>query len=246
METNQSPSAPNSDFNSIEDVRLLEESSILVKELAGFQKQHRVPKTIGERDLRYIHEIAEAEIDAELQQVFSALRSAFKFKRKEISVMGPDEGGGVISTPNFNYELFLIHDAEDSSRVQWRRSITGIRTPSRVFCDEFTDVFGTRFRILEIATRDELEIEKIIDAFEDAEVDEMQIDYDKDATWCEIELAASATALRVSANCIRVQSQRALNPQSLLQAFLDVQEHFIEMLDLENISIFSDDIPANS
>lgn len=214
----------------IGDVRLLNEQIQPLKQLAKFQKHHRIPQSVGDGDRRFLAEITSAELDDDLQEKFAELRSAFGFKRKEILVNGPSDGGGMISTPFFNYEITISFLETEPAKVVWRRSIVDIRDSAQIFSPAFVQVFGNQFSILELATAGDLDLEAIVDHIEDSELDSVAVNYDKDVTWCEIQVANSIAAVRLSNDSIRVASRHEVSPQELLQAFVEVQHQFLASL----------------
>lgn len=218
----------------ISDVRLLNEDIHPLKQLGGFQKHHRIPTSISNGDRQFLAEIARAELDDDLQEKFDALRSAFGFKRKEISVSGPTDGGGMIATPFFNYEITVGFVSDDPSKVVWRRSISDIRDASQIFTAEFTKIFENQFSILEVAPANELDLEAIVDHIEDADSDSVSVNYDKDVTWCEIKVASSGATVKLDGESVRVISRHEVPPQELLNAFVSVQQEFLATLNCSN------------
>jgi len=215
---------------SVGQTSLLSEQIVPVKQLSGFRKHHRIPPSVTENDLAFFGELAQGELDEEMDHVFSELRSTFGLKRKELSVFGPEEGRGTITTPAFTYEICVMGYPPDPSKIVLRRSITQIESPGDVFSDAFESVFHNQFRILEIVTREPLDIESIVDHIEDAELDSVSVDYDKRVTWCKIQVEDSVVSIAIDANTIRVTSEKELAPRALLESFLDIQKKFIASL----------------
>ena len=112
-----------------EEVRLISESVMPIKELKGFTKGGRVPTSSSPGDVRYVMQLAKPDIDADLEEKFGSLRSAFSLKRKELQVAEPDEGVGVITTPGFVYEVTVSLDEDLAGKVIWRRCLVGITDP---------------------------------------------------------------------------------------------------------------------
>lgn len=224
-----------SEIEKTDAVRLIDERRELIKQLDGFEKHHRVPTSCTENDQRFLAKLTHRQLDSDLQTIFAAMRKSFGLKRKEISVDGPVEGCGVISTEFFNYEIQVIQDEDDPSRVVWRRSITEIGEPARVFAGPFAQVFGNRFSVLEISTDQPLELEAIVDHIEDAEAENVGVDYDKNLTWCEIQMTDLAMTVIVREHAIRVISRREVSPQELLESFMEIQRRFISNLNLAGI-----------
>ena len=208
-----------------------------IKQLPGFQKGYRVPTSDNPSDQKFIAKIAEPILDDDLQETFSALRKAFGLKRKEISVDGPFEGGGIVSTPFFDYEVSVQIDAETPSRVIFSRSITGIRDFAKLVDDPFDDVFGKRFSTLIVEVENELDLETIVDTIEDEDPDGISVDYDKDLTWCEIQVLGSTATIVAEAYSIRVESVRETTPKQLLDLFTDIQQQFMEKLDMSDVAM---------
>ena len=208
-----------------------------IKQLPGFQKGYRVPTSDNPSDQKFIAKIAEPILDGDLQETFSALRKAFGLKRKEISVDGPFEGGGIVSTPFFDYEIRVQIDAETPSRVIFSRSITGIRDFAKLVDDPFDDVFGKRFSTLIVEVENELDLETIVDTIEDEDPDGISVDYDKDLTWCEIQVLGSTATIVAEAYSIRVESVRETTPKQLLDLFTDIQQQFMEKLDMSDVAM---------
>jgi hypothetical protein len=179
--------------------------------------------------------MTEPNVDADLQAVFSALRKSYGLKRKEISVDGPSDGSGVVTTPFFSYEIHVSQNQDDPSKVVWKRQITEISEPARVFAGPFEEVFGHRFSVLEIMIAQPLDLDAIVDHIEDAEIESVKIDYDKDLTWCAVQFTDSATSVMIRTDSIRVMSRREVSPQELLESFLQIQQELLSMLSLAGI-----------
>lgn len=222
-----------------DSVRLVSEQTIPVKQLDGFQKHHRVPTASGPGDQRFVCDLAQSQIDADMQEVFSALRKSYGLKRKEISVDGPAEGGGFVTTPFFSYQIQVQQDTEKPSDVVWARWITEISEPARVFAGPFDEVFGRQFSVLEVLTQQPLDLEGIVDHIEDLESDAIDADYDKDLTWCELNVLDSTTNVRLSESCIRLASRTEVTPLELLESFLDIQQRFIATLSVGDVPFLS-------
>lgn len=221
-------------IDKIDAVRLVDEKSEPIKQVPGFAKHHRVPSSNRGSDQRFLFELVHPSIDADLQQVFKALRKSYGLKRKELNVDGPHDGCGMITTPFFNYEFQATLNATDPSNVVWRRMITGIYEPARIFAGPFEDVFGKRFSILEIGT-ETLDLESIVDHIEDTEQDLVEVDYDKDLTWCEVQVANLKTSVLIQTNSIRAVSHKEVSPLELLKSFLQIQHEFMASLDFSGI-----------
>ena len=204
------------------EVKLLSEKSQLVKELVGFSKK----QTFNATSSRQLELITRLDIESDLDARFNALRTEFGFKRRELSVAGPIDCAGTISTPAFRYHITVEIDESDSSRVIWRRMISDVVDAPSVFSNQFQRVFNDEFKVLEIKLESPLEVETIIDRLEEGECETIQIDYDRNATWCEIKISAVACVVRIEDEAIRVISSKSIAPRDLVSQFYEVQKQF--------------------
>lgn len=203
-----------------------------IKSLAGFEKHHRIPEGDIESRLRFLGRIASDNVGRDLDEVFGKLKSVFGFKRRELAVDGPVDGSGSIATPAFDYRIGLQLDPTSDDHVLWQRSISGIRQPDTVFCNEFRKAFGDSLGFLQIALSTPLDIKSIIDRVEDSPGGECSIDYDRDATWCEIKVIDSPTTMRIDEDQISVKGAMPLSPAELFEHYWRMQQKFLETIDL--------------
>lgn len=219
---------PNEKFRT---VRLLCEQRRDFRTLAGFKKHHRIPTGNTSGDHNFLAELAGPEINQELNKVFGDLRSTYGLKRKQIEVSGPENGMGSILTPYFSYQVFVSLDPENSAEILWQRSVAEIVEPDKIFTPLFDNVFGRQFTLLETDTDLPLNLEAIIDYIEDVESNDIQVDYDKDLTWCRIEIDGSPSSVVVRDTSIRVVGQPETTPAELVSAYATVQQRCLKTLD---------------
>ena len=203
-----------------------------IKTLPGFQKHHRIPQGDDESRYRFLGKIGAEEIAKDLDSVFHKLRSAFGFKRRELTVMDPIEGSGMIGTPGFDYRIELLLDLDSTEHVVWRRSVNRLQQPDLLFSDSFHSVFGDTLAELNIELTESLDIASIIDHVEDLGGDECSVEYDRDATWCEIRSVDSRSKLRIDGTGISVNGHDRLGPAELFQCYWQLQKQFLATIDL--------------
>ena len=208
-------------------IRLLSESRRSLKSLTGFKKSSRLPgkgETISES---YLADVAQADLDSDLDKTFAALRSKFGLKRKEMRTMGPVDGLGAITTPVFTYEVAVEAIADQPHQVLWRRAITAITEAEAVTSDPFAVVFGDDFNTLEINSAISIDVESVIDRVEDADAEGVSVEYDRDATWCRIELSQQKTTIEVHEDSIRVSSRVETSPEKLIDSLFSIHRQFL-------------------
>ena len=201
-----------------------------IKSFSGFQKHHRLPAGHEASRMRFISEIAGADLDRNLGDVFRRMRSAFGLKRKDVVVSGPVDGTGTIVTSAFTYQVEVNPVEDDPGRIWWQRSIRTIEDHERLFSAEFDRVFGATFDTIQLDLPDSLDIESIIDHIEESDAQGVSVDYDKDATWCEIRIAESMSIMRISADSIIVTGLAEMKPRDLMEGFWQIRNRFLETL----------------
>lgn len=218
-------------MNPNQQLRFLSEQFEAIRNLPGFQKHFKVPTSESDSDRKFLYSLVQDLIDEDLQTIFSSTRKSFGLKRKELSTDGPYDGFGSVSLPFFDYKIVAEFAQGDPSRVCFRRTIENISEPARVLAPAFEEAIPFAFSSLQWSAKDPLDLEGIIDAIEDAEIDGLAIDYDKDLTWCELTLPSAAASIRITSEQIETQSARGCSPKELLESFAAVQQ-FIAELDL--------------
>ncbi len=206
------------------EVKLLSETYQPIRELAGYRKQSwgdTVPSS------NQLARLVSVELESDLDARFRALRSSFGLKRRDLTVDGPVDGAGTISTPAFRYHVNVELDPDDSSRVVWRRTITDVVDAESVFGTSFQAVFHHEFRVLEIQLQGTLEVEEIIDRVEESTEDQIRVDYDRHANWCEITTEVVDLVVRVQTSMIRVISTKGITPRNLVTQYYEIQKQFI-------------------
>jgi len=138
----------------------------------------------------------------------------------------------VITSPAFVYEVTVLPIEDDNRKVILRRSIRQIEDAAAITGAEFAKVFESDFNQLQVASETELDLEDIIDRVEDADSDEVEIDYDKDITWCKIGVAGSRTTITIESNQILVTGPADVSPDELIDSFFELQNTFMDSLNL--------------
>jgi hypothetical protein len=208
------------------EIRLLSEQKANLKTLSGYRKHHRMPEKGTVIADSFLAEIAENDLNEDLDNAFKKLRSEFGFKRKELSATDPIGNVGEVVTPGFTYEVSISTIEGESANVLWRRAISGIKSADAVTCPEFEATFGKQFNILQIQLKVPVDVEDVIDRVEDSEDPNIKIDYEKDASWCRIEFRGRKESIYVEADMIKVRSDAEISPDALIEIFLSADSQF--------------------
>ncbi len=208
------------------EIRLLSERKIGLKMLSGFRKHFRMPdkgKTVSDE---FLADIAQSDLNEDLDNTFANLKSEFGFKRKELNATEPIGNFGEVATPGFTYEVSVVTIEGESGNVLWRRAISKISDADSVTSPAFEKTFGKQFNILELALQEPLDVEGVIDQVEDCSDKLVKVDYEKDASWCRIDFRGRKESIYVEADRIRVNSGGEVSPSQLIDTFLSAHSRF--------------------
>ncbi|MDB4533866.1 hypothetical protein N9242_03270 [Vicingaceae bacterium] len=222
----------------IQRIRLLGYRYQPIRQLAGFEKRHRIPEIADKRSNEFVQRLATSELHSDLDRTFASIRKSFEFKRRDISVHGPTEGGGTIATPLFNYGIHVTIDEANASMIRWRREISVIRDANLILTDLLSDVFGDSFSVLELPSDSDYDIAEIIDRFEEINPEKLLVDYDKNLTRCAITFPDCATIVEVKMDAIRFCETGSVSPCQLVTSFLKIRDRLVELHNGEDSLFF--------
>jgi hypothetical protein len=194
-----------------------------VKSLSGWKKTHRPPDPAASGSQEYIAGISAAELKQDLDTVYNALKQAFAFKRRDLSVAEPADGTGTITTPFFNYSISIALNPADPADAIWTKTVDNIREPGQVVSASFAEVFDGVFRTLQFSLPNPVDLNDCIDAFEDAEIKNLDVNYDRDATYCELRFASATGAIRITADSLAIVEKHPAKIGTLIESLRTAQ-----------------------
>lgn len=214
------------DNGSIRNVALVSEQRSLVRSLSGFRKKnHKVPDECNDRTQAFIQKIAAEEIGADLDIRFAEFRKHFGFKRVDLNVSDPDNGVGTIATPWFDYRITVTQADDDPTEAVWRRQVTEFRETKALLSSEFATTFGKLFNAVEFEPPAPIDMEAFIDNIEDRSDSDLNIEFDRTTTWCDLTTPKIPGTLSVETDRIALTTMQPELPARLLEAFFGFQEH---------------------
>lgn len=185
-----------------------------IRKLSGFKKRfHHVPEDVNHRAAGFVASIAEQELSSDLESMFTAIRDAFAYKRKDVDLRGPRDGSGTIDTPHFTYSVSITQNPEEAAEYLLKREITDIKDPAIVFSDEFNDCFDGMFDTLEFHFGKQIEIKEVIDALEEAGV---KVYYDSAFTSVRLSLPSFPMQIELDEGSLRFLHPAAQPPRELV------------------------------
>ncbi len=190
-----------------------------VRDLTAWRKTYELPDAPRPSAKRFVARVANADVKADLDEVYDAAREQFGYKRKDLdAAMGPD-GFGVLRTPDFEYTVTAALDEDDPTRVAWRREVGGFADPGFVRGPGFDAVFGRLFDQLVFEFAAPVDVEALVDRLEDRPPKGAKVQISSDGGSCDITLAGFAGRVTVDRHSLTVRG-RAGNSAGLLDQFL--------------------------
>jgi hypothetical protein len=226
----------------VKDALLVKETVQSAKKLTGFHKNlgHAVPDRHSRGAAAFVATIAADDLASDVERVRMALKEAFGFTRRQLTAATHD-GAATITTPHFNYNISVAQDSADPANVVWRRSVDAITDPASLFGGSFEKVFPKTFDTIELALRDAVDIEGLIDFIEALRSSEVRVEYrdDQHVTSCVIRLHGHPAAIEVTKNTFSVRLPRAASPRLLVKSFFEIQraltqEHSVSMIPFQS------------
>ena len=205
------------------------QTPVKLKSLPGWKKGDKIPDRVSDFSQSLVAKCAAEELKKDLDDIYDKLKSAFGFTRRELQAAEPNDGTGTIITPHFHYSVTVTHNPVDLESALWTRTVDSIKSPAQVSSNAFAAVFDDVFNTLAFALPAKVSIEDFIDAVEDAKVPELKIKYDREATYCEIEVPGAVGAVTLKPTSLSIVHQRRTKTPLLLASFESirklVQEH---------------------
>ena len=207
-------------------VRLVSQQEIRIRSLLGFQKNHKVPSEYTDHTQNFVARVAGQDLQKDLDERFRDFRNHLGFRRVDMEVDESTTGTARILTPWFDYTISAIQNADSFQDAVLRKTLSGFRNVAAINSDGLSATFGNAFHTVETDCPDGLVVEDLIDRIEDAPDSSVTIDYDRNATWCTIQLEGIAASMRVTSDQLALTTWQPIPPAALLESFFQFRSQF--------------------
>lgn len=207
-----------------------------VKSLGGYRKFHRLPDRINEGSRRFVAELAAADVQADVDQFYAAIRELLGYKRRDVEGSA-DRGSGFVRTPDFEYSVSVHLDDEDPTAIVWRREVGGIRNPEVVLGGPFQQVFGEQFDTLVFEFTRPFDLEAWVDRIEEEVPPGVKLRCAPDCSSCDVTVAGFVGIVRLLRDRVEVHGQKTPTSRGLVEAFLQFQDRFSGRRDLQELPL---------
>lgn len=211
---------------SFTDIVLLSEDGGQVKSLPGFKKHsHSVPTSVNSATDSFIKKIGASLIEQEISDLSKQIRSALKYKLKEVEAY-TDSGNGTINTPDFTYSMEIVQSDEDPQHYLLIRKLTNFRSSEMALNPKFNKIFSNHFERLEFSLSKRIDIIKFINDIEDLNDNEnIELDYDpSDLRSCRVLIKGGNFDVLVTPNSLSITSSYNTSPVMLINAYRETHK----------------------
>lgn len=195
------------------------ESHGRVKDLSAWRKTFDLPESARPSAKKFVARIANADVKTDLDEVFDAAREHLGYKRKDVEVTSGPDGFGTVRTPDFEYTVAATLDADDPTKVTWRREVGQFADAGFVRGEGFESVFGKLFDQLVFEFAAPVDVAALVDRLEDRPLKGAKVQVASDGGSCDITLAGFAGRVTVDRHSLTVRG-RGGNSAGLLDQFL--------------------------
>ena len=197
-----------------------------VRNLAGFQKNFKVPEAATPSAQKWTYRMAADNLRAEVEETYNALREHLGFKRKDLESTVGSDGAGFIRTPTFDYTVSVSLDPDDPASVVWRREVGQVSDPDVLRAEGFRRVFGNALDTLQFDFERPIDVEELVDRIEDDPPPGVKVRVASDASSCDVTVQGFAGRIHVERSSLRVEGRPGLSPDSLVEQFFAFQARF--------------------
>jgi len=189
-----------------------------IKSLSGFKRHHRVPDEVNSYTHSFVQSISSGELTVEIDRLHTNLKSAFKYKRRDMT-QSEDSGGASIITPDFTVNVTIDIAPDDPAQYEMGIEVTDIRNPAAVADEAFASVFDKTFDRIVLESTGTMSVRDMIDTIEEAKPDGVSVDYERDESECTISVHGYDVEIKMRPHEIELALQRKEKIDALLSAF---------------------------
>jgi hypothetical protein len=208
-------------------ISLAGRSSGLVKNLAGFRKQHHtVPDAVNPATTAFLGKLCAPELTEEAEGFFQRSKTAFGYKRADLSldVASPL---AVLTTRDFTFELAYALEKDNPAGYEILRTLHGVKDADLLARPEFNDLFAAMFDGLVFGLAKGVKVEAVIDAVEGQDpATGLTVIYPSDCRHCVLKVEGVAAEVICDGATLEMRFPRAGSPAELVDAFTRVRSAF--------------------
>lgn len=208
-------------------ISLVGRSTGLVKNLAGFRKQHHtVPDAVNAATTAFLGKLCAAELAEEAEGFFQRSKAVFAYKRTDLAldVTSPT---AVLTAKDFTLELAYALERTNAAGYEVTRTLHSLREGGLVARPEFNELFAAMFSGMVFGLTKGVKVEAVIDAVEArGGEDGLAVSYPSDCRHCVLLVDGVAAEVICDGATLEMRFLKPGSPAELVAAFAAVRSAF--------------------
>jgi len=219
------PAGPSNPF--VSRISLVGRSTGLVKNLAGFRKQHHtVPDAVNAATTAFLGKLCASELAEEAEGFFQRSKAAFAYKRTDLTldVTSPT---AVLTAKDFTLELAYALEKTNAAGFEVTRTLHSLREGGSVARPEFNELFAAMFTGMVFGLAKGVKVEAVIDAVEArGGEDGLAVTYPSDCRHCALLVDGVSAEVICDGATLEMRFPKPGSPAELVEAFAAVRSAF--------------------
>jgi len=199
----------------------------LVRNLAGFRKQHHtVPDAVNAATTAFLGKLCANELAEEAERIFQRSKAALGYKRTELS-LAVTSPAAVLTARDFTFELAYSLEKADPAGYTITRTLHSLREGGLVARPAFNDLFATQFTGMVFGLTKGVKVEAVIDAVEArGGADGLAVRYPSDCRHCVLLVDGVTAEVICDGATLEMRFPKPGSPAELVEAFAAVRSAF--------------------
>lgn len=208
-------------------VSLVGRSSGLVKNLAGFRRQHHtVPDAVNATTMAFLGKLCANELAEEAEVFFQRSKVAFGYKRSDLS-LEVSSPAAILTTRDFTLELAYALEKTNAAGYEVVRTLHGVKDAEIIGRRAFGELFAGMFSGLVFGLVKGVKVEAVIDAVEaQEEASGLSVSYPSDCRHCVLRVDGVGAEVVCDGATLEMRFPRAGSPAELVEAFATMRSAF--------------------
>jgi hypothetical protein len=219
------PAGPSNPF--VSRISLVGRGSGLVKNLAGFRKQHHtVPDAVNAATTAFLGKLCTTELAEEAENFFQRSKAALGYRRTDLTleVVSP---AAVLTARDFTFELVYELEKTDPASYVVVRTLHSLRDDELVARPAFNELFATTFTGMVFGLAKGVKVEAVVDAVEArGGEDGLAVNYPSDCRHCVLQVDGVAAEVICDGAMLEMRFPKPGSPAELVEAFAAVRSAF--------------------
>lgn len=199
----------------------------LVKNLAGFRKQHHtVPDAVNPATTAFLGKLCAPDLAEEAEQIFQRAKEGFRYKRTELS-LDVTSPVAVLTARDFTLEITYALEKANPAAYEITRTLHSLANGGLVARPELNALFAGAFTGLVFVLTKGVKVEAVIDAVEAQDtVGKLTVAYPSDCRHCVLSVEGVVGEVICDGATLEMRFPRPGSPADLMESFVAVRSAF--------------------